>query len=74
MPSETEHVKKLNDLVAARMAVVKSINDTEDLMSNREAELVELNEEERKLNRTDASAEHDLDSTTYALGVPACAC
>ncbi|EJD46039.1 hypothetical protein AURDEDRAFT_63428 [Auricularia subglabra TFB-10046 SS5] len=67
VPSEAEHTARLNELEAAKLAVAKSINEAEDLLSAREAELIELNEEERALNRTDATAEHELDSTTLKL-------
>lgn len=67
VPSEAEHTARLNELEAAKLAAAKSINEAEDMLSAREAELIELNEEERALNRTDATVEHELDSTTLKL-------
>ncbi|KZV90433.1 hypothetical protein EXIGLDRAFT_750658 [Exidia glandulosa HHB12029] len=67
VPSETEHEARRIELEASKMAVAKSINDAEDLLSAREAEIMELNDEEKALNRTDATAEHELDSSTLKL-------
>ena len=63
----TDHSKRMSELEAARHAMIKNITSAEDALSEREATLKALNDEERKLRSTDVAAEHQLDSTTLKL-------
>lgn len=64
MPSQEAHVQTLNSLDAARLNLVKSINDAEGSLAGKEDALARLKEECSKLEASDPATEHELDATT----------
>lgn len=64
VPSQEAHVQTLNSLDAARLNLVKSINDAEGSLAGKEDALARLKEECSKLEASDPATEHELDATT----------
>jgi len=67
IPSVDAHANILHDLDAMRMTIGKSMNDAEDILTSKEAELAGLKEECAKLEASDPATEHELDATALKL-------
>ena len=67
LPTEEQHVQILHDIDAAKLSLIKSINDAESIHASREAELTALMAECAKLEASDPASEHELDSTPCVL-------
>lgn len=64
VPSEEAHVQTLNNIDAAKLNLAKLINEAEDLVASKEAELSRLKKERGELDCSEPSNNHDLDGST----------
>ncbi|GJE86885.1 Spc24 domain-containing protein [Phanerochaete sordida] len=69
VPSAEQHAATLNRLDGTKYSLGKAINEAEDTLARKEAELQHLKEELQALEQEDPAAEHDLDATALRLAV-----
>ncbi|KZS98961.1 hypothetical protein SISNIDRAFT_6029 [Sistotremastrum niveocremeum HHB9708] len=69
LPSEIEHATAIQDMDQNQISLGKAINEAQDLLRHKEAELVRLRAEEQDLEERDEAAAHDLDSTALRLEI-----
>jgi len=69
VPSADAHAALLNELDSGKLSLMKSISDTEGMITAKEAELARLKEETRRLEEEDPALEHEkeLDSSLLRL-------
>ncbi|KAF8739472.1 hypothetical protein AX14_009455 [Amanita brunnescens Koide BX004] len=65
VPSAGAHAAQLNELDSSKLSLMKSISDTEGMITAKGAELARLKEEARRLEEYDPPLEHEkeLDSS-----------
>ena len=65
VPSEVQHAKLLQDLEELQVSLGKATNEAQDMLRDKEAQVVRMRVEERELELQEETEKHDLDSTAY---------
>lgn len=65
VPSEAQHAKLLQDLEEQQISLGKATNEAQNMLRNKEHQVVEMKKEERELEVREESENHDLDSSVY---------
>ena len=63
VPSAEQHAKHLIRLDTARISLAKDLNDADDSVTSKQAELTRLREQLRELKESDPAAEYELGGT-----------
>ncbi|KAK2460580.1 hypothetical protein APHAL10511_007050 [Amanita phalloides] len=67
VPSAEAHAALLNELDSGKLSLMKSISETEAMITKEEAELARLKDETRKLEECDPASEHEKELSSSVL-------
>jgi kinetochore protein Spc24, fungi type len=74
VPSEVQHAKILQDLEKQQLSLGKATNETQDMLRDKEAQVVRMRAEERELELREEDENHDLDSAACVSVFPSRCC